>query len=80
MELLSDCPECGKQLSHSRKYCACGWRIAILNEKNVIDRNCQYQTSHGPCKESGTISPGKMDGKWFCRHHWYVAVQEKFKY
>ncbi len=80
MELLNDCPECGKQLSKSRRYCACGWKTATLLEKSNSDRTCQYQTIHGPCKEFGTISPNNMGRKWFCSEHWYTAVCDKNKF
>lgn len=81
MELPSDCPECGKQLSKTRKICGCGWRIAMFSEKNVVDQSyCQYQTIEGQCKEIGTVSPGGLSGKWFCRKHWYLATQEKFQH
>lgn len=81
MELPNDCPDCGKQLSKTRKHCTCGWKIAKFIEKNEIDRSCcQYQTPTGPCQELGTITPAGMGEKRFCRKHWYMATQEKSKY
>ena len=77
MELLNDCPECGKQLSKSRKYCACGWKVPILKETTGL-RKCPYMTATGPCDDEGTVSPGR-EKKWFCSAHWYIAISETYK-
>lgn len=79
MTLLNDCPECGKQLSKTRKYCACGWRLPQIKETYSNNRDCQYVSALGRCEEMGTISPQGMGGKWFCAAHWYVATVEKIK-
>jgi hypothetical protein len=80
MELLNDCPECGKQLSKSRKYCACGWKIPTVKTTISIDRNCPYPTEKGPCNKQGSICPGNRGTTWFCSDHWYKAICESYKY
>lgn len=79
MELLKDCPECGKQLSKSRKYCACGWKILEIKECQIIDKNCAFLMTEGRCNETGTIAPHGSSGKWYCSMHWYEAMNNLLK-
>jgi len=74
MDFLKHCPECGKQLSKSRKYCACGWKIAEIKECEVVDRTCAFIEPEGRCRNLGSIAPHGSNSKWFCGKHWYEAM------
>ena len=79
MNLFNDCPECGKQLTKSRKHCACGWKIAEIKECQVIDKKCGFMLVEGSCREIGTIAPHGSSGKWYCGLHWYEAMNTLLK-
>lgn len=79
MEILNDCPECGKTLSNSKMYCSCGWKIAVIIEKQDLDRRCAFISIKGNCTNIGSIAPHGSNGKWYCGLHWYEAMNNFIK-
>ena len=72
MNLIYDCPECGKVLSAKLKCCSCGWMMKEQhNEDNAYQ--CQFQVRDMRCENVGTIcrSVKGTSRKWYCSKHWY---------
>ena len=79
MDIIKDCPECGKTLSRSKTYCSCGWKIVVLLENQIVDRRCAFITPKERCNNKGSIAPYGSNGKWYCGRHWYEAMNNFLK-
>ena len=78
MEIINNCPECGKQLSKSISRCSCGWKIPVVKELKVTERRCKHILPEGPCNRVGSIAPHGCGGKWYCGTHWYEAFRTEY--
>lgn len=78
MELLSDCPDCGKQLKNAKRSCTCGWKIVEINQPEKKDHTCGFLLPKGECKNIGTIAYGRSQ-RWYCGSHWYEAMFSSYK-
>lgn len=61
MFILKDCPECGKPLSKSRKYCKCGWKIGAISECQIdgYQSDAHYETSDEVAETKGDCDASK---------------------
>jgi len=65
------CPDCGKHIMDTSKYCTCGWQKVSSAAAPTTDHRCQFQSNGRRCPLPATVCEALYGAgrAWYCFDH-----------